>query len=181
MPVQIGAKPDSGFDDPIGMLKDCHRRVERFLGILCLVASRARGRVLDSEERSAVESALHYFAESGPRHNMDEEESLFPRLRNMNSTAVPPQVLVEVQRLESEHRHAAALHDETTRLYSKWIAESSLADPEISRLISITTELRELYRDHIQTEEEVVFPFAASQIDLNTLAEIGFEFRVRRK
>ena len=24
MAIQIGAKPDSGFDDPIGMLKDCH-------------------------------------------------------------------------------------------------------------------------------------------------------------
>jgi len=34
MAIQIGAKPDSGFDDPIGMLKDCHRRIERFLGIL---------------------------------------------------------------------------------------------------------------------------------------------------
>ena len=31
MGIQIGAKPDSGFDDPIGMLKDCHRRIEHFL------------------------------------------------------------------------------------------------------------------------------------------------------
>jgi hypothetical protein len=44
MAVQIGARPDSGFDDPIGMLKDCHRRIERFLGILCQVARQAQGR-----------------------------------------------------------------------------------------------------------------------------------------
>ena len=43
MSVQIGAKPDSGFDDPLGMLKDCHRRIEHFLGILRLVAERATG------------------------------------------------------------------------------------------------------------------------------------------
>lgn len=30
MAFQIGAKPDSSFDDPIGMLKDCHRRIESF-------------------------------------------------------------------------------------------------------------------------------------------------------
>ena len=36
MAIQIGAKPDSGFDDPIGMLKDCHRRIVSFLGILAL-------------------------------------------------------------------------------------------------------------------------------------------------
>jgi hypothetical protein len=39
MAIQIGAKPDSGFDDPIGMLKDCHRRIESFLGILCVVVT----------------------------------------------------------------------------------------------------------------------------------------------
>jgi hypothetical protein len=34
MGTQAGAKPDSGFDDPVGMLKDCHRRIEPVLSIL---------------------------------------------------------------------------------------------------------------------------------------------------
>ena len=54
MAIQIGAKPDSGFDDPIGMLKDCHRRIESFLGILCVVVDRAQGRNLTDEERDAL-------------------------------------------------------------------------------------------------------------------------------
>ena len=54
MAIQIGAKPDSGFDDPIGMLKDCHRRIESFLGILCVAVDRAQGRSLTGEERDAV-------------------------------------------------------------------------------------------------------------------------------
>lgn len=33
MGLQIDAKPDSGFDDPIGLLKDRHHRVEHFLWI----------------------------------------------------------------------------------------------------------------------------------------------------
>src|ERR1017187_1715161 len=79
--IQIGAKPDSGFDDPIGMLKDCHRRIERFLHILCVVAERAAGRGLTDEETAGVQAALRYFREGGQRHTADEEESLFPRLR----------------------------------------------------------------------------------------------------
>jgi hypothetical protein len=51
MAIQIGAKRDSGFDDPLGMLKDCHRRIENFLGILCVVVERAQGRSLTGEER----------------------------------------------------------------------------------------------------------------------------------
>ena len=81
MAIQIGAKPDSGFDDPIGMLKDCHRRIESFLGILCVVVERAQGRSLTGEERDAVQAALQYFRSGGQRHTADEEESLFPRLR----------------------------------------------------------------------------------------------------
>ena len=52
MAIQIGAKLDSGFDDPIGMLKDCHRRIESFLGIFCVVVDRAQGRRLTEEEQS---------------------------------------------------------------------------------------------------------------------------------
>ena len=59
MGIQIGAKPDAGFDDPIGMLKDCHRRIEQFLHVLCLVVERAPGRPLTEEEGSAVRSALN--------------------------------------------------------------------------------------------------------------------------
>ena len=80
MAVQIGAKLDSGFDDPIGMLKDCHRRIEHFLDILWVVADRAGNRSLTEEERSAVRSALQYFHVGGERHTRDEEQSLFPRL-----------------------------------------------------------------------------------------------------
>ena len=38
MPVQIGAKSHN-FTDPTGLLSDCHRRVEMFLGSLVAIAS----------------------------------------------------------------------------------------------------------------------------------------------
>jgi hemerythrin-like domain-containing protein len=177
MAVQIGAKPDSGFDDPIGMLKDCHRRIERFLGILCLVARQAQGRALNADERSAVEAALHYFDESGPRHNMDEENSLFPRLRAMQAAAV----LEKVNRLESEHGEAGALHTEAAHLYSKWMAEDGLCTDEAMRLLMITEELQTLYREHIHIEEDVVFPIAAKLLDRDAVAAMGSEFRIRRE
>ena len=177
MAVQIGARPDSGFDDPIGMLKDCHRRIEHFLDILVRVAQQAQGRALSSEERGAVEAALHYFGESGPRHTMDEEESLFPRLRELG----PDAVFGEVQRLESDHGEAAAIHDEVERLFAKWIVESRLTPDEGVRLAAITGELQQLYKKHIQIEEEQVFPFAAAQLDRNTVATMGAEFKARRE
>ena len=43
MPVVIGGKPESSFADPIGLLGDCHRRIERFLAVLVEVSAQANG------------------------------------------------------------------------------------------------------------------------------------------
>jgi hemerythrin-like domain-containing protein len=174
--VQIGGKPDSGFDDPLGMLVDCHRRVERFLNILCRVAERAEGRALNGEETEAVEAALRYFHESGPRHNSDEEESLFPRLRAGDGK----DVLADVDRLEGEHMEAEALHHESAELYAKWRSEGGLDGADRGRLRAATGRLEAIYREHIRIEEEVVFPRAKKVLDRATVAAMGEEFRNRR-
>lgn len=175
MPVQIGGKPDSGFDDPIGMLTDCHRRIERFLGILCHVAERAEGRALTGEELDAVEAALRYFHESGPRHNRDEEDSLFPRLRNAQA-----QGMSEIDRLESEHCQAGALHKESAELFARWSAESELSAVDRNRLRAVMTKLQRIYAEHIHIEENVVFPSAAKILHGEAIAAIGAEFKTRR-
>lgn len=176
MAVQIGAKPDSGFDDPIGMLKDCHRRIESFLGILCGVAGRAQGRDLTKEERDAVKAALQYFRTGGQRHTADEEESLFPRLRESDAGS-----LAEIDRLESDHREANDLHGSVERLYSTWIAAGELTLTDALQLQSETERLKQLYLDHIQVEETIVFARASRVLDSHAMAAIGTEFRFRRK
>lgn len=176
MTVQIGAKTDAGFDDPLGMLVDCHRRVERFLNILCRVAEQAEGRALSGEEGDAVEAALRYFRESGPRHNKDEEDSLFPRLR----AGEGKDVLAQVDRLEGEHRVAEVLHEETAELYLRWMAEGNLNGADCNRLRTATAGLEAIYWEHIRIEEEVVFPRAKRVLGTDAVAAMGEEFKKRR-
>lgn len=176
MPVQIGAKLDSGFDDPLGMLQDCHRRIERFLALLCDVASRAHARALADEEAAAIRAALSYFREGGRRHTADEEESLFPRMRSV----APAGTLDPVDRLESDHREADQLHDAIDRLYSAWLAAGVLDPAHQQEMLEKTSRLRALYAEHIHTEEAIVFPAAARLLDRHAIAAIGSEFRARR-
>jgi hemerythrin-like domain-containing protein len=176
MAIQIGAKPDSGFDDPIGMLADCHRRVEDFLGILCVVVERAQNRELTNEEKSAVQSALQYFKMGGQRHTADEEESLFPRLRGSSNPAIEA-----IAGLQSEHRRANQLHDSIEKFYLTWISSGKLAPEEQDQLLSQTGQLKDLYSAHIKVEETVVFPYAAKVLDSEVIAKIGAEFKMRRK
>jgi hemerythrin-like domain-containing protein len=176
MAIQIGAKPDSGFNDPIGMLKDCHRRIESFLGILCVVINRAQGRSLTDEEREAVKAALQYFRTGGQRHTADEEESLFPRLRKSN-----PKSFDEIDRLEDDHREANDLHRSVEQLYSTWIGSGALGAEDARQLRDDTGRLSKLYADHILVEETVVFARAIQVLDSQAIAAIGTEFRFRRK
>jgi len=177
MPVQIGTKPDSGFDDPIGMLTDCHRRIEQFLAILVLVAERAAGRALSGEESAAVDAALQYFRKGGQRHNADEEESLFPRLR----AAARDEGFKEIEGLESYHRDANYLHQAVEKLYHSWTQGGTLSGPDQADLVSMTQRLKRLYEEHIRLEEQVVFPRAASVLNKESIAAIGQEFRARRQ
>jgi len=177
MAVQIGARPDCGFDDPIGMLKDCHRRIERFLNILCVVADRAPRRNLTEEEKSAVQSAMSYFQRGGKRHTADEEESLFPRLR----AALASGGCEEVNGLEDDHRIANELHQMVDTLYSAWIEVGRLSLEDGHRLQSATHRLKALYEAHIRIEEDIVFPRAAEMLGSQTIAAIGIELRARRQ
>jgi hemerythrin-like domain-containing protein len=176
MPVQIGAKPDSGFDDPIGMLTDCHRRIEQFLKILAAVAERATGRNLTGEEAAAVKAALQYFRTGGVRHTADEEESLFPRLREAHAS----DSLAKLDNLEHDHHEAAELHKTVEQLYSDWIAHGQLTSDRELELRFAMQRLTALYGAHIEVEETVVFPQAAKVLDGAALASIGSEFRARR-
>lgn len=178
MGIQIGAKPDRGFDDPIGMLKDCHRRIEQFLHILCLVVDRAPGRALNGEETAAVKAALQYFRVGGQRHTADEEESLFPRMRADEKTAG---AVKEIDALETQHRDADDLHGAVDKLYSRWVEGKALSAEDEEGLRTAMQRLKQLYEGHINVEESLVFPRAAEGLDRDAIAAIGEEFRTRRK
>ena len=175
MGVEIGSRPDSGFDDPLGMLHDCHRRIERFLQIFITVAGRARGRALDAEETAAVESALHYFRVGGSRHTDDEEVSLFPRL-----SAHPDAPEEMMNGLENEHQRAQGLHYIVDRLFVTWLSSRGLKKDQQEQLDSAIAQLEQLYAGHIDLEERVLFPAAARLLSREELTAIGEEFRRRR-
>lgn len=177
MPLQIGATPDAGFDQPVAMLRDCHRRILRFAGLLGQVARDAQGYSLSKEQQSAVEAALRYFGTSGPLHNADEECSLFPRLRGRVSATVT----ATIARLEAEHREAEGLQRRIGQLFQHWIAEFGLDRSEEQELGEATERLESFYDEHIRIEEATVFAAAETILNREEQAEIGREFSGRRR
>ena len=178
MPVQIGAQSHH-FSDPTGLLSDCHRRIEMFLGTLERVAS-VIDQPLNEETRSALESALRYFREAAPKHTADEEESLFPRLREMDL----PEVESAIKRLEPlEHDHvvAGSLHAEVDELGQRYLATGSLEAPGVAAFRKAIASLVSIYKQHIDIEDSLVFPLAARLLAASDKAAIANEMAARRQ
>jgi hemerythrin-like domain-containing protein len=165
MPVQIGAQSHS-FSDPTDFLSDCHRRIEMFLGTLERVAS-VIDRPLTEETRPALESALRYFREAAPKHTADEEESLFPRLRQMHLPEVEG-AIERLELLEQDHIVAGSLHAEVEELGVEAFRKA------IASLVSI-------YKQHIGIEDNQVFPLAARLLSSTDKLAIANEMAARRK
>jgi hemerythrin-like domain-containing protein len=178
MPIQIGAKAHH-FTDPTGLLSDCHRRVEMFLGSLQGVAE-----VVDQppaeETRRALESALRYFAQAAPKHTADEEESLFPRLRLLHDPEIES-AFSKLQQLEQDHRWAAPLHANVERLGTLYLSTGSLSRSEVEEFRKDVAHLAEMYKQHISVEETVVFPLAARMLSATEKMAMAEEMAGRRK
>ena len=133
MPLQIGPPKDHGFDEPLGLLSDCHRRIEHLLRVLIAVDAEAAGDALGAAHREALEAALHYFALAAPKHTADEEESLFPRLRESGDAGVR-EALALVANLEQDHRGANQHHAAAETLARRWLTDDALPPDNAAEL-----------------------------------------------
>ena len=180
MVLQIGRCPDHGFDQPLGLLSDCHRRIERFLQALLAIDQEAAGRSLSVGSRSELETALTYFAYAAPKHTADEEESLFPRLRAASDPATN-QSLDVLERLEWDHREADQHHAAVDLLGRRWLAAGALSPAEAGALRAHLEALQAIYAQHIGVEDRELFPAAARLLSAGQLIEVGLEMAARRK
>lgn len=179
MAIQIGAKPESSFKQPLGLLSDCHRRIERFLAQLISVTAQGQGKALGEPQREALEVALRYFRKAAPLHTEDEEASLFPRLRAADN-AEALAAWEALTALEADHDTADIAHAEVDRLGQRWLETDVLTAEEARHLLETLHALREMYRKHIAVEDSIIFPMAGRALEPEQIADVGKEMAARR-
>lgn len=178
MPVQIGAKTHS-FSDPTALLSDCHRRIEMFLGTLEQIAVEVE-HPLSDDSRRALKSALRYFREAAPKHTADEEDSVFPRLRQSGDAEMKT-ALTTLEALERDHRRADSLHAQVDVLGKRCLQQGRLSPTEARHFREAVAELASIYKDHIRVEDDQIFPIAARLLSQADKAIIADEMAHRRK
>ena len=177
MPVQIGARSHA-FTEPLGLLSDCHRRIEMFLGSLSAIA-KLSGQPLNDEGRRALDNALRYFREAAPKHTADEEVSLFPRLRQLQFDE-SESVFSRMDELENDHQWAESLHTEVDRLGKNYLSAGILQEKDAAEFLKAVEALADMYQRHIALEDESLFPLAAKILSKEDKLTIAKEMAQRR-
>ncbi len=177
MPVQIGATTPH-YSDPTALMSDCHRRIEMFLRTLVAI-SKLDGGQLSEEQSRAFAAALKYFREAAPNHTADEEESLFPRLRDLPDAQVQA-ALAQVAHLEADHREAEILHGQVDVIGQQWLESGRITEDELVTFREAVERLAVIYGEHIEVEDRQIFPVAAQVLSREVKDVIGREMAARR-
>lgn len=97
--------PSPGFDDPIALLRACHEKVRRFAGLSLRLDEHVKVSGADDIARKAASDILRYFNLAAPLHHDDEEQDLFPALRELGDVTLTN----TLDELEAEHEDLARL------------------------------------------------------------------------
>ena len=169
------AKPQPKTEDAVDLLTGCHDRIRHFTGVAVKLAH-AQSAAPDEIERAAA--AVHrYYTVSLPLHEADEEETLRPRLDAVGDAMVRHALIA----MSDQHM---AIDDLLERLLPLLVMVRNNPDnlaacgPE---MCSITKALDEIFRAHLQMEEEVIFPAIRAALPAVAQTEMLREMQGRRK
>ena len=138
-------------------------------------------RGVTEETSRALESALRYFGQAAPKHTADEEQSLFPRLRQIHDPEIEA-AFSKLEQLEEEHCWAAPLHAEVDRLGAQYLSTGSLVQfVRSATFANAVASLASMYKEHIGVEDSLVFPLAARMLSDAEKLAIAEEMAGRRK
>ena len=156
-----------GFDDPIGLLRACHEKMQAHCELLATLLDK---KTLDDEAREAARNLARYFSQSAPLHHRDEEEDLFPRINRQSL-----KVAELVHGLKKEHETLDALWDSIVPELKKLPANGFSEAFSQSAL-----EFSTLCQEHIARESRELLPLASNSLSQQALAEIGESMAARR-
>jgi hemerythrin-like domain-containing protein len=110
----------------------------------------------------------------------DEEESLFPRLRRIQSAEMR-EALAGLDVLEKDHRWAEPLHAAVEKLGQTYLETGTLPPSDSRYFREAMGLLTAMYRLHIELEERDIFPLASQLLAREEKDEVAKEMALRRK
>ena len=144
---------DRRFGESLGLVSDCHRRVEYLHEVLIAIDADAAGGRLTPAKRDALEGALRYFPLGAFKYTRDEEDDLVPRLRD-SSDPRATEAMAVTERLERDYHEADEHHARIDALVRQWLAEDRLTVAHAAELRHRLARVRLLYARHLVLDDQ---------------------------
>lgn len=179
MPLPLNTLPTASFDEPFDLLHACHARVERSLVLLLRLGdylSEQGGQDPDGLARDAATDVLRYFDVAAPLHHADEEQHVFPALRQ----AGQPELAALADVLQEEHRQMDAqwrpIRADLQTLQNEQMPDAQMLQAARQRWVAFAA----LYRKHLATEESLAYPPCIQRLNPADQQAMGREMAGRR-
>jgi iron-sulfur cluster repair protein YtfE (RIC family) len=161
-------------EDAVDLLTGCHDRIRHFTGVAVKLAH-ARGSATE-EIRQAAAGVHRYYTVSLPLHEADEEDTLRPRLESISDGKVRHALMA----MSDQHMAIDELLERLLPLLVMVRNHPDALSGAGAEMCSITEALDEMFRAHLQMEEEVIFPAIRTALAATQQAEMVREMQGRR-
>jgi iron-sulfur cluster repair protein YtfE (RIC family) len=169
----LSSQPKS--EDAVDLLIGCHQRIRHFTGVAIKLAH-AQG-AEPGEVVQAASGTHRYYTVSLPLHEADEEQTVRPRLNALDDERLRHALLA----MTDQHQAIDELLERLLPLLMMVQNNPETIHAVGTEMCSITKALDEMFRAHLQLEEEVIFPAIREALPGNIRAEMLSEMQGRRR
>jgi iron-sulfur cluster repair protein YtfE (RIC family) len=162
-------------EDALDLLLSCHQRIRHFAAAASKL-SHAQGASHD-EIRMTAAGVYRYFSVSLPLHEADEEDTLRPRLDSLDDERVHHALIA----MHDQHQAIDELLERLLPLVLLAERNPASLDQAGGEMCSLTKAIEEVFRAHLQLEEEVIFPAIRAQLPDEARAAMLSEMQARRQ
>jgi len=170
-----GAAHQPAVADTFTALDQCHQQVLSTLQVLGDLIERLDRDGVDAESRRMAGEVVRFFNQSARQHHADEEKHVFPGLLTSGDALL----VQHVQRLQQDH---GWLEEDWLTLEPPLnaIAEG-YSWYDLDMLRQALPVFAELYQDHIDLEESLIYPEAKARMQPRAHAGQGRERSVAKR
>ncbi|WP_375424219.1 hemerythrin domain-containing protein [uncultured Friedmanniella sp.] len=133
------------------------------------LASAAVARTLTSEKKRVrlVSRHLRFLCDLLHHHHQGEDDLLWPKLRQRTQ----PAALQVIEEVEAQHEDIDAMLGRVEQFRTAWAEDPGTSNRD--RLVEALTDLYAVLRDHLELEERVLLPLAATVLTTEEWHAVG--------
>ena len=154
------------YNDPIKYFRDCHALITTQINLLEKLwqSAEANGVIKSIKEDKEWGELLDFLVNVAPRHEIDEENSLFPLVLEKLPRIGFQQNTTPMRFIHEQHEVMLIRSTELLRLWRQTLEKNELTDDEATQFLSGAKELTGILREHIRRENEVIYTTANDEL-----------------